>query len=340
MKLKREEFLGILKAVRPGLAKKEIIDRSTNFIFSGKSVLTYNDLICISHPLKTDFHCAVPAADFYKIVSGMEGDEIDLSCKEGKILLNGKKSRSGHASVSELGGLEDLIKALRLESSGRKWVSLPDDFIEGLKLCMFSVSQDATQIALSCVSVNNSTIVSSDNNRISYYEMKKGLKAEFLIRGSSVVELVNFPVVEFCLSDAWIYFRTKENVIFASRRNEGEFPDVSSFLELKGQKITFPKELRGLVQDVTVMAPGEFEIDKKISLRVEKGRIICRGEKEQGWMEKDLDFEGYTGKGVEFQVNPIFFEQVLGKSTSVVLGDGRALFTSGKFRHLMCLPVE
>ena len=65
--------------MKPGLAKKEIIDRSTHFVFSGSEVLTYNDQICISHPLKLDFVCSVPADDFFRIITNMDGDTLDIS---------------------------------------------------------------------------------------------------------------------------------------------------------------------------------------------------------------------------------------------------------------------
>ena len=61
MKIEREELLKVLSAIRPGLAKKDIVEQATHFIFTGQEVLTYNDQICISYPFETDFECSVPA---------------------------------------------------------------------------------------------------------------------------------------------------------------------------------------------------------------------------------------------------------------------------------------
>ncbi len=339
MKIQKEVLLSILKSVRPGLAKKEIIDRSTHFILAGDCVMTYNDQVCVSIPLKTDFICSVPADDFFKVVTSMSGDNLDITFKEGKIFLKGEKSRASYISVSgeNIGEIQKLINALVLNSLKKKWKPLPEDFVRGVGLCRFSASQDMTYGTLSCVNIDDDKIISSDNHRISRYSMKKGIKTKFLLRTDSASELVNFPVIEFYLSESWVYFHTKDGVIFSSRIMNGEFPDVDSFMKVKGTKFTFPKETKKLVEDVAILSPGDFEIDKRISIKIGGKKMTLRGEKDKGFIEKEIETK-YTGAPIEFTVNPIFFSQVLEKSTSMTLAEGQALFLSDSFEHLMSLP--
>jgi hypothetical protein len=78
-------------------------------------------------------------------------------------------------------------------------------------------------------------------------------------------------------------------------------------------------------------------------MRIEKGRIICKSEKERGWLEKEVEFE-YEGSPITFFINPIFFAQVLEKATSLFLIQGeefpdKAVFTRENFQHIIALPA-
>ena len=52
IKVNRVELKEALERVRPGLASKDIIDQATSFAFLKDRVVTYNDEISISHPVK------------------------------------------------------------------------------------------------------------------------------------------------------------------------------------------------------------------------------------------------------------------------------------------------
>ena len=75
MKIKKLELINILQRVKPGLAKRDVIEQFTHFIFTGESVITYNDEICISHPLKTDFVCSAKSEEFFKAI--LKRSEVD-----------------------------------------------------------------------------------------------------------------------------------------------------------------------------------------------------------------------------------------------------------------------
>ncbi len=339
MKIKTKELIKILQVVRPGLAKKEIVEQSTHFIFGGQNIVTYNDRVCISHPLKSDFHCSVQAEDFYKIVSNIEEEEIDLSFEKGEIWIGSKETRAGLKTLVS-GEIEKLIDILNLSSLEKKWVKLPKEFIEGIFLCMFSASQDMTKGVLNSVSVGGNTIVSSDNLRISKYQMKDRIQKKFLLPLSSAIELVKFSIVEYVLTSNWIHFRTEDDVVFSSRIEVGDFPAIDSFLKVEGETFTFPDGLKKAVKDVSVIAEGEYELDKRIEVKIDKGIITCLGQdKNRGWIERDTEMK-YKGEKIFFLINPSFFYQILEKSVKMTLGGDRALFVSEQFVHVMVLPVD
>lgn len=335
MKVKREELLKILAAVKPGLAKKELVEQATHFIFAGKNIITYNDRICISHPFETDFSCSVKADDFYKLLLKMEADEVELVYDKDVLLIKSGKVKSGMAASKDTKVL-DLVDLLELDK--QKWLTIPEGFTEGIYLCMFSISKDVSQGFLSCLGVQGDMIMSSDDVRISSYKMKSKIKKNFLIPLTSVIELIKFKPIKYSVSDAWVYFKTEDDVCFSSRNVEGEFPDLQEYFKTEGLELKLPKELRSAIDLTMIMAEGEVDLSKKISVSIGPDGITCRGEKETGWVEKEVEFK-YKGKKITFFINPQFFGQVLSKSTVMTLGEGKALFESDQFKHIMSLPV-
>ena len=70
MKINKVELQEALEKVKPGLASRELIEQSTSFAFMGDRVVTYNDEISISHPVKNlDVTGAVKAQTLYAFLN-------------------------------------------------------------------------------------------------------------------------------------------------------------------------------------------------------------------------------------------------------------------------------
>ena len=340
MKIKREDLMAVLLAVRPGLAKKDIVEQATHFIFTGKDVVTYNDHICISHPLETAFKGSVEADKFYKILSGIKDERISLKADGNKLMVDSSKTRSA-LSMIPAGKINEYIDklSLRTVTKSLKQNRVPSDFIGGLFLCMFSASRDLTHGPLAGVFVSGKNIYSSDDLRISRYEMKVKISEKMLLPAQSVMELVKFPVIYFFLApkSGWAHFGTKNGVVFSCRLMKDDYPDPSKFFATEGRKVTLPKETQAAVKAVSIMTEGIVDADRRVELRVGDGKLTLRGEQEIGWVERDVELK-YKGKSFKTQINPTFLFQVLDKSTTVTIGENKALFESGTFQHVMKLP--
>jgi len=80
-----------------------------------------------------------------------------------------------------------------LDSMKGKWIKLPDDFINGIKLCSSSTIKDNTQI-FSCLNITSRSISSCDNIRISKHSWKKhiDIKNNVLIPSDDTTKLIKF----------------------------------------------------------------------------------------------------------------------------------------------------
>ena len=88
MKINKSELLKALNIVKPGLASKDMLEQTTSFAFLNGRVITYNDELSLSCPLKEiEFEGAIQAAELYAFVSKIKKEEIDLEKKENEIIL-------------------------------------------------------------------------------------------------------------------------------------------------------------------------------------------------------------------------------------------------------------
>lgn len=334
MKVNRQELLKALKAIKPGLATKDIVEKATCFIFTGTEIITYNDLISIGIPFKTDFKCSVPAQEFYKILSEMEDKDLRIFVKDGK--LNFKTSRAtGHASISTESA-DDIVQLL-IPKNKQKWQPLPKDFIQGVSLCMFSTSKDMTHPHLSCLCIQGDEIISSDDYRISLFTMKNKIKNKMLIPATEIQELIKFKVTHYSINEPWVHFKDKNGVVFCARTIQADFPNYKKFLDVKGtRRFKIPEGTIKAIKLSSIFAEGDFDSNKRILITIGDGELVCKGEKESGGIEVKTKID-FKGKPVSFTINPFFFSQILSHISTVVLSKNTLLFKSGSFKHLISL---
>jgi DNA polymerase III sliding clamp (beta) subunit (PCNA family) len=340
MKINKMEFLNALEAVKSGLAKKDIVEQATHFIFTGESILTYNDRICVVYPFETDFSCSVPSEELYKIISSTDDDTLDVSLVDKNISIKGKKIK---ASLATDTGDQILERAnlLSYNKSLKKSQKLPKDFVEAITMCMFSTSKDATRPALTGVLIDGDYIASTDGFRISEYKMASGIdNDEIIVPATSIVELVKFEPLKFYIEKSWAYFINKQNAIFCCMIIIDKFPDYSKFLKgFEKVEITLPKNTKQMIEMVSVLAVGDFDLEKEITVKIESNQLSCKGQNARGWITNTGKIE-YDGEPIEFIINPLFLMKILDHTASMFLGDGKILFTDQHFKHIISLVVK
>jgi len=333
MKLNRQEFIDILSTLKPALAKKDIIEQATHFVFTGKEIVTYNDKICIRYPLETTFKLSVKAEEFYKVISNIKEEEIELDFNSKELLVSSNSVKSGFV-ISEDEKIEELVGTIGEPS---KWHKLPEDFLEGVSMCMFSASKNQTQGIFCCINIKDDVIIACDNDNgiASQYFLDDKMKESFLIPAISVAELIKLNVVEYGMKESWISFRTENKVVFSSRIEKGDYADISKFFEFEFIRFRLPDKFKELVDTSCILADGDFDVDKEIDVVIDEGKISCKGQRDEvGWIEAECDIKAKSKK-VEFVINPLLLSKILYFSNVICCGENRGMFTSKKFKHLI-----
>ncbi len=340
MQIIKQRLMDILNDLRPGLAKKDVIEQATHFLFTGEEIVSYNDRICIMYPFETDFICSVKGEELYKIISGAYGEFLEVNLKKDQLRIAGTKTNAGLSILVAEPRVEHIIETMKKEAKIVKWMKLPENFTKGAFLCMFSTARDLTRGILTCVHFDKDLIISTDGLRASKYVLDKKIKP-FDLPSKDVMELVKFQVTQYALTEGWAYFKTDDDILFAGRTFTGDYPtQLKDKFDFKGDKtIILPIELKKAIEMVGVLAEGDIDINKIIEVDIKEGEITIRAEKEVGWADQSLEIE-YKGDPITFYINPIFFSQILDKSVNMIIKGNQALFVTEDFQHIISLPIE
>jgi hypothetical protein len=341
MKIKKAALLKALESIKPGLAKKQIIESDKDFIFTGNDVLTYNSQMSIFYPFETDFKCSVPSFELYNIIKNIKEDEIEISVLENKLNIKSEKTKA-NISISKAEKISEIISSLDLNKIMENLLPLPKKFLEGIELCLLSASNDLTKPSLSSILIKNNLIMSSDSFRISKFDMDESIEKTFYIPINSAIELIKLPVVDYCYNENFIFFSTKEDVLFFCQAINPEiiYNYEDFFDNFKGINITLPNDISEMIKSSSVFSEGDFTTEKMIQIKILKNEIKCKGENGIGWIESSSKIDFNSDIGINFSINPEFFSKILQYSTKISYQKGKILFSMENFSHLIALMGE
>ncbi len=337
MKINKMDLQNALEKVKPGLAGKEIIEQSTSFAFMGDRVVTYNDEISISHPVKgLDVSGAVKAQALYSFLSKIKRDEIDIAWEENQVVIKAGKSKAGLV-------LEQEVK-LPVEEIGDigKWKKLPAEILDALKFCHSCCSKDMSRPVLTCVYVGGDSVQASDTFQIVKYNLDKKIPVKgFLIPASAVRELIKYDIKEIAEGQGWYHFKTDDGTIFSSRVFDGEFPAIDKFLEFNGVEISFPKTATQALDRARIFSKGSFNADnlETVEIEVNDGEIKFFARDESGWFEERIKTK-YKGEKIKFIAGVEFFINLLDQAPTCIYGEDRVKFSGEKWTHVVAVTAE
>ncbi len=338
-KTTKSELLNVLNKLKPGLASKAIVEQSTHFIFLGKIVATFSDQIAVVCPFQTPFPFSVKGEEFHRIISGIEEEELTIFPEENHLIISSEDTIAGiDIIVDEKDKVEHHIESLVDQMN--KWKKLPEDFIQGMFLTMFSAAKNLVSGTLACVYVDKENIFSCDTIRASWYQAS-GEMPTCLLPAKDVQDLVKYPnFVEYCDTDNWMHFRTKDKMTFSVKKVLDKFTDIQKFFEnASGDNIELPEKLVEILKSISFLAEGDMDLHRIVTVTLSKGKLLCKAKKEIGWIEKKINCE-YKGKNREFMINPIFLSEILNRTNTMKLSETAALFKTDNFQHMILLPME
>jgi len=330
----RQDLIDALTKVNPGLAKKELIEQSTHFIFDDDKIWTYNDQITIMHKFNTGLTGAVKAEKFFKLLDKIPDETIQISGTEkGKIKLSGKKIK---ATIN----IDPDIKLQPIQVPGinsKQWEELPKNFSDAIAFAAFSASRNMARPELTCIWITDGQAVSCDSYRGTKYQLDSKMEQDFLLPATAAVELAKYTPYKIIIDGGWLHFINNEKTSFSCRTYyDEEYPAmIWKFFEIEGQKIVLPDDFLDAIGRAEIMLTADFDLDRFVLLTMEANTLTCKGEGIYGEFEETTDID-YSGEKIEIKVHPVLLSQILKHIQVMVVGE-RLLFHGDKFQHGVCL---
>ena len=337
--MQKQELLKALEAVKPGLAKNDLIEQTTSFAFMKERVVTFNDEISVSYPIDIGITGAVKAEELYTLLHKIvpkKDDQIDIEQAENEIRIHGKRITAGVKLQNEINLPLDEVDEIQEE-----WNPVPADLSEALKLCAFSTSKDMSRPVLTCLccSAEKGAVYSSDSYRISKRTLE-GLKQSFLIPATVASELVKYNFTYYQVRENWAHFKDEDGTLFSFRTIEGQFPieNVEEYLQKKGKNsIKFPTGMKDALDRAHIFTKQDLVIDQKVQIEIKGNHLTCTGRGEYGWLTEKMKIENKAGQDCTFLINPDFLRQILNLTNEFSITESFIRFTGKEFTHLLAL---
>lgn len=336
MEINKKELIKKLEDTKPGLSNKEIIEFADSFSFSNNQILTYNDFVCVKCPIDLDLKGTIKAEHFHKIVNKIKPDKegnIKLKVKDNELIISANKDKVGIPI-----NLEGEFQLDELGKEIKKWDKLPEDFMQGIKLAVFSVSKDASKPKLTCLHINKNIIESSDAQRAFKYQLKNEIKHEFLLPAFAVPALKNHDIKFYNVTKNWCHFKTNEDVIISCRMYEDiSFPDTDFLFDIDGPEVLFPSEMILKIEKAIIFA--QQDDDQIITIEIKKNLINIKSKCDSGWYRGKIIMKSDTE--LSFEINPFFLKDILKSSNKCIISEqGLMKFDSDDWSYVININME
>lgn len=330
MKIEKQELQNALETVKPGLANKEIIDQSTSFAFLEDRIVTFNDIISISYPIKTGVTGVIRAEELYGFLKQSSSKEISLELKENELRIKSGRSKVGLSVQSDI-----MLPLDEVGKIDRDWEDLPEDFSHDLMFVRGSASKDMSRVMLTCVHVTETGVEASDGYQIMRLEKEGWPLGNILVPADAASEIHKIEPAQVAKSEGWIHFRNQNGTQLSCRILVEQYPDTSKHLSVKGERIELPKELTETLNRVTVFTKKDHFMDEEMSVDIKGGKLTVHGKNDYGWFKEQLSisYEGETS----FGITPSLLQNILKRSNVCFLGEEKIKFEGDNWVYVAVL---
>lgn len=333
--ISRTELMEALEIVKPGLASKEHIEQSTSFAFLGGKVITYNDEISVSHPVKgIDFDGAIRAEEFYKILNKLKQDDIEVLKEANEIILKAGRVKAGLLLQNEI--------RMPLDALGDigKWHEVDADIVDRIQFTAFACSTDMSRPILTCVHVRNDGLIeASDGYRLIRYNTGVSLPVNtFLIPATIITKLSKCTPTHIAEGQGWIHFKTEAGTIYSCRTFFGDaYPKTDHLTEVDGEEFLFPKTINDVLDKAIIFTGTDVLAEVTVTLTMNK--LIVKGQSDTGWIEETVNAR-YKGGDRIFAISPYLLRDVGVELKQCVLGEDKIKFEGENWVYIGMLKVR
>lgn len=348
MNIARGPLLAKLNEAALGVSQKETVEQSSCFIFSSDGeLITYNDeiMVRVKNPLAeicvpTDgcegpIDLVVNATDLLQILAKIPDDEVKITAGDGELQVKGKRRTAGIACQYEV------VLPIGQVPRPEKWSRLGEGVTGLLQQAARTCGDNEHQFLTTCVHVTPTRIEACDNHRLFRVDCQTGFPSEILVPAKSVAELEGVEIIKVGIDDvaAWCHFKTASGAIISCRASKEEYhKGLDAILEIvNGERVVLPANLKEIVERAEVFRTGEY--DSKVGVRIANGELTITARKDGGWYKERKSID-YTGRMLDFDIDPAFLIEVLGRTREVMVDDRKMKIVNDRIQFVAGLRAK
>lgn len=333
-RVNRADLLQVLARVEPGRSKRDFIDQSSCYVFTGGWCATFNDEICVraKSGLPAEFTGAVHGTPLKNALENVPDDEVDFDPSERELRVRGRRARFGVRMEGEI--------RLPIENVAVPdvWTTLsnPPEFVAALRQVCSVAGTDDEEFMSVCVQLCPEWVESTDRWQAMRYTMQTGVDKPCMVRAKSLSPVCGLDIVKVGVTDDWVHFRNKA-VLYSARRHLGDYFPLTPLFEFRGASATLPKGAADAAKLGAVFS-GEDPENNKVTVSLTEGRMTVRGDGAFGWAEADLEVT-YRGDPVAFRIGPDTLEELVEKHSECEIGPGKLRVVGENLQYVTCLSA-
>ena len=336
----KAEVLGVLNFVKIGVEQRgSLTEEFSHLFFDGEFVFSFNDKMCVLCPLAFPINGSIVADKFVNLLSKVEQETFNVAVSEGEIVVEAGLFSFGLAYVPP-GEYHNVVKEIGVVNI-KEWKEMSQELRDVIVHSSYCSSRDITRPDLLSVFVSGKDVLATDRFRVNWFELSKPIEGELVVPVSVGSQLNNYNVTHYHVDANWVHFKG-EDFYISCRLVGAKFPEkqCKEFFEtVIGDTFELPGELSKVVQRAMIIESDVIDLDKKVTVKIEEDRIVCRSVSEGvGWFNEVvlLNKKISEKEQISFVINPVFFVEVLRRTNKIsFVGENAFLFVGDNFRHIM-----
>lgn len=333
MQIERMDLLKRLLSVSPGLTSKDTIQQSSCVIVKKGRFYTMNrEVACsLASNLDESLLFAVQAKKLLELIKKLTEETLDLSVSDSTLRLRGKNREARLAIEAQI------VLPVSLVELPKDWQPLNRDFAAAADLAICCTKKKHPDVSKTCVHLHPEWIEGSDNMKLARWKMRTQVKGAILIRGTTLKAIVPLGMTKICETENWLHFRNPYGLRVSLRKwSVTSYPDFSQFLEMRGEKITFPKAIAEAADRAGIMTDDS---DGAVKVSISHDRATVEG---QGIMGSYTEKKGisYVGRPMSFLIPPKLIGELVEKQATCEVSESCLTVRTGRYVYTTSLEKQ
>lgn len=326
MLIKTNELLKKIEILKSVSNENDFSGLSKYFYCIDNKIYSMDGRMFIQLDFKVDYNFSIPYSEFYQIIQKIKTEEIELLYEDEKIIIKKNKTKI------ELLPDNKLLEKIKFEIK-EDYKTLPDDFLQAIKLSRFCVNKNSTDNS-GYLTIENNICYGTDKFRICSFIFKEAIPS-MLLPHDCLDILIKMNVKYFQETDKLLIFKNDVNEIIGIIKNEItklNFQKYQSIFESQNEmKIILPEEIKDNLELSDIFTDQKNLFQKEIEFIIKDKKLFCKSKNQIGSIETEINID--SDVNISFFIHPLFLIEILNICKTMEVNGDIVVFRNEQFNY-------